>query len=221
MRVSDVMVTDVVTVSPETPFKQIVETLLASGISGVPVVDDHHRVLGIVTEADVVSRQAYAGHRRRPLALVGHYLVGHDPAWLRKSCALRAWDIMTAHPLTASPGDMVGAAARRMLEMGVKRLPVVADGRLVGIVGRSDLLRTYLRSDAEIERELAVLLHDARRVPETHAISFRVTDGVVTLDGWVDHRTDSVLIRHEVERVPGVVAVKGVIAARRPEPQPQ
>jgi CBS domain-containing protein len=105
------------------------------------VIDADGTLVGIVTEADLVSREAYGPDRRRPLGLIVDYLRDRDPAWVRKASATTAADLMTRVVTTASPDDEVRVTARRMLEGGRKRLPVVAsDGRLVGIVSRRDVL---------------------------------------------------------------------------------
>ena len=140
MRVRDVMTTDVVTVGPEATYGETVDRLLAHDVSGLPVTDHAGTLLGIVTEADLVSREAYGSQRRRALGLVVDYLRGHDPAWVRRASGATARELMTPVVTTASPDDDLRTAARRMLERGHKRLPVVAAGRLVGIVSRRDLL---------------------------------------------------------------------------------
>ena len=141
MHVRDVMTTDVVTVPPDADFGEIVERLLDRGISGLPVVDADGTLLGMVTEADLVSREAYGPGRRRPLGLVLDYLRDRDPAWVRKASGTTARDLMTQVVTTASPDDELRVIARVLLESGHRRLPVVrADGRLAGIVSRRDLL---------------------------------------------------------------------------------
>jgi CBS domain-containing protein len=141
VRVADVMTTDVVTVGPDATYGEIVDRLLAHDVSGLPVIDGDGTLVGIVTEADLVSREAYGPDRRRPLGLIVDYLRDRDPAWVRKSSATTAADLMTRVVTTASPDDEVRVTARRMLESGRKRLPVVAsDGLLVGIVSRRDVL---------------------------------------------------------------------------------
>lgn len=143
MHVRDVMTDDVVTVGPDAPYREIVDRLLAHDISGVPVVDADGALVGVVTEADLVSREAYGAERRRPLGLVLDYLRDRDPAWVRKAAGRTAGELMTRVVTTASPDDELRVTARVMLESGHKRLPVVgADGRLVGIVARRDLLAT-------------------------------------------------------------------------------
>ncbi|HEX6567587.1 MAG TPA: CBS domain-containing protein, partial [Acidimicrobiales bacterium] len=141
VHVRDVMTTDVVTVGPAATYGEIVDRLLAHDVSGLPVIDPDGTLLGIVTEADLVSREAYGPDRRRPLGLIVDHLRDRDPAWVRKASATTARDLMTHVVTTASPDDEVRVTARNMLESGHKRLPVVAtDGRLIGIVSRRDVL---------------------------------------------------------------------------------
>ncbi|HEY7042259.1 MAG TPA: CBS domain-containing protein [Nocardioidaceae bacterium] len=219
MKVRDVMTTEVVTVRPETPFAEIVSQLLWQGISGVPVVDDDGRLLGVVTEADLVSNEAYGYRRRRALALIGDYLRGFDPGWVRKASARTARELMTAAPDVARPDEQVADVARRMLEERHKRLPVVEDGRVVGIVSRHDLLRQFHRPDEETAGDIERLLADPFRAPETHAAAARVENGIVTLEGTVQRPSDKRVVEAAVAQVPGVVAVDNRLEAREPEPR--
>jgi CBS domain-containing protein len=141
VHVRDVMTSDVVTVGPEASYTEIVDRLLAHDISSLPVVDADGVLLGIVTEADLVSREAYGPDRRRPLGLLLDYLRDRDPRWVRKASAATARELMTGLVTTASADDELRVTARIMLESGFRRLPVVAaDGRLLGIVSRRDVL---------------------------------------------------------------------------------
>lgn len=143
MHVRDVMSTNVVEARPEDTYAEIVDRLLAHDISGLPVVDAEGALLGMVTEADLVSREAYGPDRRRPLGLILDLLRERDPAWVRKSSGTTAGELMTRVVDTAAPDDELRVVAQRMLETGHRRLPVVgADGRVVGIVSRRDLLAT-------------------------------------------------------------------------------
>ena len=220
MKVRDVMTTPAVTAGPDTPFPELVDRLLAHAVSGVPVVDGDGRPVGIVTEADLVSKEAYGHRRRRALGVVADVLRGRDPEWVRKGAGRTAREVMTAEVAVATPDEDLAVAARRMLEGGHKRLPVVdGDGRVVGIVSRHDVLRPFHRSDDAIAADVARLLGDARRMPETHAVVPKVAGGVVTLDGTVQWPSDGVLIEAVVARVPGVVAVESRMEARQPEPR--
>ena len=218
MKVRDVMSSPAITVRPDATFQEVVDALLANDISGLPVVDADGRLVGIVTEADLVSKEAYGFRRRRALALVADYLRGRDPQWVRKGSGRTARDVMTASPAVASPEDDLGAVARQMLESHHKRVPVVDDGRVVGLVSRQDLLRPYHRSDVELLAEVETLLGDVLRVPEGHDAKAMLEAGVVTLDGTARWPRDAAVIGEVVAAVPGVVAVDNRLVAREPEP---
>ena len=132
MRVREVITTDVITVRRDAPLKDVVELLLVNEVSGLPVIDSDGVVVGMVTEADVVAKGAYPGRRRRSLAMLSDALAGRDAHWTRKAAGMKAEELMNTPVLTASSDDDVRAAARAMVELRVKRLPVVEDGRLVG-----------------------------------------------------------------------------------------
>jgi CBS domain-containing protein len=148
MKVRDVMTTEIVTVGPESSFAEIVDRLLTHEISGLPVVDGTGRLMGIVTEADLISKDAYGQRRRRALGLLAEYFRGRDPQWVRKSAGLTARELMTTAPDTVTPDEDLVEAARRMLERHHKRLPVVVEGRIIGIVSRHDLLRFFRSPEA-------------------------------------------------------------------------
>src|SRR6185295_4346231 len=124
--------TDVLTVREDTSFKDTVELLVENRVSGAPVIDDAGHLVGLVTEADLVSKEAFDLRHRRPLAALGE-LVGGASRWSHKAAGLTARDVMTDRVVTAAPGENIRSVARRMLDLEVKRLPVVEHGRLVGI----------------------------------------------------------------------------------------
>lgn len=217
MKVRDVMTSPAITVTPETPFTGIVATLLDHDISGVPVVDERGRLVGIVSEADLVGRQVF-GYRRRALRVLADHLHGRDTIWVRKVGGLTAAELMTADPDTVRPGDDVRLAARRMLEHHHKRLVVVADSEVVGVVSRHDLLRPFARSDTDLVADVRRLLADPFRIAEDHAIQPSVAEGVVTLDGTVRRPSDVDIVETEVACIPGVVAVDNRLRATEREP---
>jgi CBS domain-containing protein len=219
MKVRDVMTAPAVTVGPDALFAELVDLLLARDISGLPVVDDAGRLLGVVTEADLVSKEAYGRRRRRALGLMSDYLRGRDPQWVRKGAGRSARELMTADPASAAPDDDLAAAARRMLEANHKRLPVVEEGRVVGIITRHDLLEPFHRGDDAILADARRLLADPLWVPETHAADPSVASGVVTLQGTVLWPRDVVLVEAVVARIPGVVGVDNRLRSREPEPR--
>lgn len=206
MKIKDVMTTEVLTVREDTPFKDVVELLLEHRVSGVPVVDADGHLAGLVTEADLMSKEAFDLRHRRPLAAVVELISG-TALWSGKASGLTAGEIMTERVVVVEPGDDVRMAARRMLDMGVKRLPVVEHGRLVGIVSRQDLLRIFHRSDAGIAAELDAKLANPLYAPEDHAVTGFVTDGVVTLNGQVTFAGEVPVVEGLASHIAGVVHV--------------
>jgi CBS domain-containing protein len=136
--VADVMTRDVVTVSLTTPYQQIVDLISERRISAVPVVDDFRRVLGVVSQADLLHRLEDAQPLRARLPWEGR----RRRAARAKSSATLAVDLMTEPAVTTFANTSVTHAARRMDDVDIKRMPVVDDlGRLIGVVTRGDLLR--------------------------------------------------------------------------------
>lgn len=206
MKVKDVMTTEVVTVREDTPFKDIVELLVEHRISGVPVVDANGLLVGMVTEADLVSKKAFDLHNRRPLAAVAELISGAS-RWSGKASGLTAGQVMSDRVVAVTPGEDVRAVARRMLDLGVKRFPVLDDGRLVGIISRQDLLRLFHRPDRDIAAELEVKLANPLYAPEDHSVTAVVEDGVVTLIGSVRFSGEVPVVVGLASDVPGVVQV--------------
>ena len=207
MKVKDVMTTDVLTVRPDTSFKDIVELLVENRVSGVPVVDAQDRIVGLVTEADLVSKEAFDLRHRRPLAAVAE-LVSGARRWSDKAAGLTAGQVMSDRVVTVTPRMDVRAVARKMLDLGVKRFPVVDDDdHLVGIIARQDLLRVFHRSDADIAAEIEVKLLDPMYAPEEHSVTAVVEDGVVTLLGSVRFSGELPVVVGLAANVPGVVQV--------------
>ncbi|SCF22089.1 BON domain-containing protein [Micromonospora viridifaciens] len=208
-QVSDVMTRDVATVGAETPYRQIVDVLIGRGVSAVPVVDDFRRVLGVVSEADLLHKMERAGHPDGRRVFEGR----RRRTAREKAGALVARDLMTAPAVTTCPWAALPAAARLMDREAVKRLPVLDDlGRLVGIVTRGDLLRVHLRSDAEIRED--VVEEVLRRVLAVRdgLVTVQVRDGEVTLDGRLDRRSGVDLAGRLAAQVSGVVQVHNVVA---------
>lgn len=219
-KVADIMSRSVVTATADTPLPVLVDDMLRYGISGIPIVDAESRLVGIVTEADVISKPAYGGTRRRPLAVVADLLRGYERRWVSKAKGLTAGQIMTTTVETARPDEDMRVAARRMVDCGVKRLPVVDDDRLVGIISRADLVRRMHRSDDELQAEIAAVLADPMRAPEEADVEVSVADGVVMLRGSVRYPIDIPVLSSIVWRFPGVVDVHNRATSREPNPEP-
>jgi len=180
--------------------------MLDGNISGLPVIDDEGSLLGIVTEADLVSKPAFGARRHRSLVAIIDLLTGAS-RWAAKATALTAGELMTTSVVTATPKESIRVVAQRMLERGVKRLPVLDGGRLVGIISRRDLLRSFHRSDDEIAADLGSRLRSALYVPDDHAVTGTVENGVVTLDGMVLREDDLPVVAGLARKIPGVVDV--------------
>jgi len=203
-RVKEVMTTNVATVGEHAPFKQIVRILAERRVSALPVLDAAGRVVGVVSQADLLHKEEFPGgpddrwrieHRRRRTARA-------------KAAGDTAAELMTAPAVTVGPEASVAEAAKLLERHGIKRLPVVNEaGRLVGIASRADLLKVFLRSDEDIRREIRedVLLHTMWVDPSTFTVDVR--DGVVTLAGPLEFRSLIPIAVRLVHGVDGVVDV--------------
>jgi CBS domain-containing protein len=220
VRVSDIMTRTVVTAHADTPLPELIDKMLHYGVSGIPVVDSNSRLVGIVTEADLISKPAYGGRRRRALAVIGDLLRGREQRWLAKAKGVTAGQIMSTSVATAAPNDAVQVTARLMIEAGVKRLPVVDEERLVGIISRADVLGAMHRSDEELQAEIIGALRDPLRAPENALVEATVADGVVTLRGTVPFPIDVPVLSAIVWQFPGVVDVHNELTPEEPNPAP-
>lgn len=203
--VRDVMTTRVLAVREHTSVKEMVARMKEHRVSAFPVIDDDNLVLGVVSEADLLTKEvAFAGDQHGLAAL---------PTVLRPGQRARvrgasAGELMTHPAVTVRPDTPVTQAARLLYEHKVKRLPVVDDGgHLVGIVSRVDVLSVYGRSDDDIRRDVATAIATAVPADPT-SFTMTVKDGVVSVAG----RAESVMVARQVlyaaRHVPGVVTVR-------------
>lgn len=205
MKVEDVMTQEVHCVAPEASLRDVAAVLVEHAISGMPVCDGDGRVLGIVSEADILYKER--GQRSRRGGPLAWLVDGAGYAEVVKSAARTAGEAMTRPAVTIDPDRPVSEAARLMLERRVNRLPVVKADQLLGIVTRADLVRAFTRTDAEIEHEIREEVLDRVLLLPPGAVSVVVTEGQVRLGGLVERRSDAELLPGFVARVPGVVAV--------------
>jgi CBS domain-containing protein len=202
--VADLMTTAVVRVRRETGFKDIALQLAEHDITAVPVVDDQDRPVGVISEADLLRRQA-----RRPGADGRPPAADLPPGESDGPRASTAEGMMTSPAVTARPQWSAVEAARAMARHRVKRLPVVDDaGRLVGIVSRGDLLRIFLRRDRTIREEINTEILTRTLGLAPGAVTAEVTDGRVTLTGTVGSRSTIPVAVRLCESVDGVVDVE-------------
>jgi CBS-domain-containing membrane protein len=169
-------------------------------VSAFPVIDEHEKVIGIVSEADLLAKEALTD----PGVLTGMLPYGD----VRKAEGLTAGDLMTPRAVTIRPEDSIEHAAQLMHFLHVKRLPVVdADGGLVGLVSRTDVLAVYDRPDDDIRAEITgnVILRGFPEDPRQFAVT--VQAGVVTVHGSPETAALGYDIVRKIRHIPGVVAV--------------
>ncbi|MEV6113118.1 CBS domain-containing protein [Streptomyces sp. NPDC052109] len=214
--VHDVMTRRVVALRGGAAFKDIVRVMQDWHVSALPVLDDTGRVVGVVSEADLLGEQedgdadtAGIGRHGRTVRLIE----------AGKADAVTAAGLMTAPAVTVAPDATLARAARLMARTRFKRLPVVGpDGRLRGIVSRSDLLKVFLREDEEIaeevRREVVVRLFGTQAA----TVRVEVRRGVVTLTGRVRETALIPLAARLAHAVAGVVDVRCALTGlpRRP-----
>ncbi|MEV6579742.1 CBS domain-containing protein [Streptomyces sp. NPDC051582] len=195
------MTDEVVSVAPGTGFKDVAKLLAQYDISGVPVLDDEDRVVGVVSQTDLLAHAVPGSH------LPEMTTPAPGPP--------TAGEVMSAPAVTVHTEETVADAARLMTRRGIERLPVVdVEDRLVGIVTRRDLLRMFLRPDSEIRRRVTdEVLTEVLGVP-SEDVDVHVVDGFVTLDGRVERRSQLPPLISLVEQVEGVVAVASRVTAR-------
>lgn len=187
MRVRDVMAAAPARVGPDTPLKLVASTLLHHGVGAVPVIDAGERLMGIVSESDLLEVEA--GNEGRVA-----------PPTVRV-----ARDVMTRTVITVGPDVTLPEAVRLMRAHAVRHVPVAEDGRLVGMLQATDLVRVLARPDEDIAREIECVLRDDGLLIDP--IRSSVADGVVTFSGV----SAPGLRRHLVDvgrSIPGVVAVE-------------
>ncbi|MGH3222466.1 MAG: CBS domain-containing protein [Streptosporangiaceae bacterium] len=207
--VKDIMTTYVVAVRPSASFKEMAARLHEFRVSAFPVVDDEGKVLGVVSEDDLLAKEAVALTLAGMPAEISERIAHRLHRSGREADGLTAGELMTSPAVTTTPDTPVENAARSMYNFRVKRLPVVnPDGRLVGIVSRSDVLSVFDRSDEEIRKEIVddVILHGFLQDPRMFAVTVKA--GVVTMQGSPETAALGRDIVRMVRHVQGVVAVR-------------
>lgn len=218
MTLDDVMTRTVVVASQDLPFKELVALMHEHRVSGVPIVDADGHLVGIVTEADLllVEEEATAPRRKHRSAFLEWFI---NPKRLheieRRGADLRAKDIMTREVVTGRPETGVHEAVKRLLDAGVKRLPVVdEENHVLGIASRRDLLGIYLRPDDEIRKEIEEDVIFRTMWLDPSSVGVEVGEGVATLRGQVERRSVKEILVELVARVTGVVGVEDLVTYR-------
>lgn len=228
MRARRIMSTSLLTVERSTPVRDVIRLLIEHRISGVPVVQDG-AVVGIISEGDLILRERAYRQRGGMAFLAQQVFEDHQKLAVeyRKAHGLVAEDVMSEPVISVLPGTPVEEVAHLMAERHIKRVPVVEDGHLVGIVSRGDVLRAAYerlqalddvqagrrRTDGEI---IASLLAELRDEPwaEVNHIRPSCDDGVVTLSGDVESEAEREAIEVAARALPGVRGVENLLVIR-------
>ncbi len=200
--VGDVMTREVVTVPAQMGYKEIADLMVRHSVSAVPVVDADRRVLGVVSEADLLAKLEYADRVPRHVLTTRRMKSGRQ-----KAAGDTAGELMTAPAVTVRATETVTGAARLMEAARIKRMPVVDEqGGLVGIVSRRDLVRLYTRPDSEVRRSVAEGVLRSLWI-DPAMLEIRVRSGIVTLAGHLDRRSTCEIVVAFSKATPGVVDV--------------
>jgi CBS domain-containing protein len=224
MKASDIMVTDVVTVTPESDVREVATLLLTNHISAAPVVDAGGQLVGMISEGDLVRRGEAGTAHERPWwlqMLMSRELMAGE--FLREH-SRRIGDLMTREVVSAGPDTPVADIATLLERNRIKRVPIVRDGRIVGIVSRANLIQalaTYRGearapkpvADAELREKVVSRLRSEPWV-RPGLVNVTVADGAVDLWGIVDSATEKRALRVAVEIVPGVKAINDNVVVR-------
>jgi CBS domain-containing protein len=224
MKASDVMVTDVITVTPESDVPTVATLLLTNHISGAPVVDGQGKLVGMISEGDLLRRSEAGTAHERPWwlrLLMGRELLAGE--FLKEHCR-RVGDLMTRDVVSAAPDTPVADIATLLERHRIKRVPIVEGGTVVGIVSRANLIQalaTFRKKAlepqpiADIElRETVVSRLKSEPWVRPNLINVTVTDGTVDLWGIVGSAVEKQALRVAVETVPNVKAVNDNVIVR-------
>jgi CBS domain-containing protein len=190
--------------SPLAPFKVLVRLMEENRVSAIPIVDQQGIPIGIVSETDLLLKE-----RRHELESSSDLLhIKKRRRERAKAAGTVASDVMTTPPIAVAFDTSLGEAARHMQERNVRRLVVVDEnGRIAGIVSRSDLLQVFLRTDEELRDEIVGSLIPAVILNQDDAVGVEVSSNIVTLTGEVDRKSDAALLGRATNELDGVVAV--------------
>jgi CBS domain-containing protein len=201
--VRDVMATRVVAVRKAASFKEMIVGMRKARVSAFPVVDDQGRVIGVVSHADMLDKEADLATGPGPLASVLRFR-NHE-----KAAGVTAAELMTSPPVTVGPDTPLAEAARLMRDHRVKRLPVInATGHLIGIVSRADVLSIFTRPDADIHREATEEVIAESILVDSRLVAATVHDGIVTLTGRPETNQAARDLVEAVRHIEGVIAVR-------------
>ena len=197
MRVVDLMTTEVITVTPATGIKEAARMMFRNRVSGLPVVDDDDRLIGIITEADFLQLEVSREEE-------------NDPAPVE-----RVGEVMSSRVLAVDPALSIYEAAKMMVVQELKRLPVVdGEDRLLGIISRADIVALFTRPDDVIEDEIREDLLRRVLFVDPDELDVSVENGVVAFVGEIGTRTEARLLEELARRLDGVIRVDSSLTWR-------
>lgn len=222
MKARDVMVSPVITVKPSASVGEVAETFVKYRISAVPVLDDQNRLVGIVSEGDLLHRAEAGTQRRRSWWLLGFMRDETLAEDYIKAHARRVEDVMTRRVTTATPEMPLHEIAALLEKNAIKRVPVIENGALVGIVSRANLIQAVASARKSLDIPLSdsairdrILAHlKAQPWAHTSLLNITVTNGVVDLWGCTDSDAERKAIRVAAEAEQGVQAVNDNLVTR-------
>jgi CBS domain-containing protein len=224
MKAADIMVSNVITVSPDKEVSEVAQILLANRISALPVIDAEGRLVGVVSEGDLIRRAEAGTEHARSWWL--RLLMGREALAIEyvKEHSRRVADVMTRRVISASPDASVSEVASLLERNGIKRVPIVKDGKVIGIVSRANLLQALATLGKQISIEKPIgdtdlrekVMKQLRSEPwaRTAMLNVTVHDGTVDLWGVVDSNAEKKALRVAAEVTPGVRAVNDNMIVR-------
>ncbi len=223
MTVAELMSRNVIAIARDAPLSQAVQMMLDHRVSGLPVVDADGTVVGLLTEGDLL-RRAETGTEGKTGWFAGLFSLGRQADHYIRTHARRVGELMTPDPITVSPAASTEDVVALMQRHGIKRLPVVSDGRLVGIISRADFVRalqkvlcaaTQSTTDPAI---IEAIRAELNRQPWAHNRFLTITaqNGVVQIDGCVFDPRERDAIQVVAENTPGVTSVINRLACVEP-----
>jgi CBS domain-containing protein len=200
--VRDVMTTQVVAVRKDAPFKEMITRMRTAHISAFPVIDHAGKVVGLVSEADMLNKEADQAASAGTIAGLLHFRF-HE-----KAAGVTAGELMTSPAVTIGPDAPVVEAARLMRDRRVKRLPVInGTGHLIGIISRADVLSVFTRPDEEIRHEVTEEVIRGGSLVRPQGFTVTVHDGIVTLSGRPENDRAGRDLLEAIRQIEGVVTV--------------
>ncbi len=216
MNVAALMSTNIISVLPSTTLADAVRIMIANRISGLPVLENDGQLVGIITEGDLLRRTELESQGKQPSWLKVFLMPSVVAADYVATHGRRVAEVMTPNPISVSPETDLAEVARLMLQQHVKRLPVLEDGRMVGIISRADVLRALAlklvempeeRTDEEIGAYIKNELAHAKWAPRS-SIKVEVKEKIVNLEGTIFSNEERQAVIVIAENAPGVKEVQ-------------